>query len=204
MNKGSNKENLSDLYFGSEKDGTFMNGSDRSPDAGYDPRKRPWYEQAKQADALMFSDPYQDMMTNEYAVSIAMPVHNKEGALEGVVAGDLLLSKLTDTVKKINLNGLGYTFMIDKSGMLLAHPEEKIVNTSAKDNSELSPLLADMQSNASGEKSFQYNGEDYLLFYNRIPSTGWSLLDCDSVHQTIETAAPDLHANVRRRLHGTG
>ena len=99
MNNGSNKENLSDLYFGSEKDGSFMNGSDWSPDADYDPRKRPWYEQAKQADALMFSDPYQDMMSKEYAVSIAMPVHNKEGGLEGVVAGDLLLSKLTDTVK---------------------------------------------------------------------------------------------------------
>ncbi|MEK3826485.1 methyl-accepting chemotaxis protein [Paenibacillus sp. FSL K6-1558] len=173
MNMGDNKDYLSDLYFGSEKDGTFMNGSDWSPDAGYDPRERPWYEQAKQASTLIFSDPYQDMMTKKYAISMAMPVHNKQGSLEGVVSGVLLLSTLKDTVNKINLNGLGYSFLIDKNGMILAHPEDKMLNTSAKDNPELSPLLADMQSNPSGEKSFQYNGEDYLLFYNQIPSTGW-------------------------------
>ncbi|MBB6024782.1 methyl-accepting chemotaxis protein [Paenibacillus sp. JGP012] len=173
MNMGNNQQNLSDLYFGSEKDGAFMNGSDWTPEAGYDPRQRPWYEQAKQSNALIFTDPYQDMMTQKYAVSMAMPVHNKQGDLEGVVSGVLLLSTLTDTVEKINLNGLGYSFLIDRNGLLLAHPDAKLVNTSAKENSELSPMLADMQSNASGQRSFHYNGEGYLLFYKQIPSTGW-------------------------------
>ncbi|PWW32639.1 MULTISPECIES: methyl-accepting chemotaxis protein [Paenibacillus] len=173
MKLGSNKESLSDLYFGSEQDGHFMNGSDWTPDAGYDPRQRPWYQEAKQADQLVFSDPYLDMMSKQYAVSMAMPVLNKTGQLQGVVAGDLLLSTLTDTVGKINLDGLGYTFLIDKKGLLLAHPDEKQVNTSASDNAELKPLLADMQANPSGEKNFNYNGENYLLFYNQIPSTGW-------------------------------
>ncbi|WP_366291570.1 methyl-accepting chemotaxis protein [Paenibacillus sp. AN1007] len=173
MNMGTNKENLSDLYFGSEKDGTFLNGSDWSPDSGYDPRKRPWYEEAKSSSDLIFSDPYQDLMTKKVAVSMAMPVHNKQGNLEGVVSGVLLLSTLTDTVKKINLDGLGYSFLIDKNGMLLAHPDANMVNTSVKDNPELRPFLTDMQSSASGERPFHYNGENYLLFYNQIPSTGW-------------------------------
>lgn len=173
MNMGTNKENLSDLYFGSEKDGTFLNGSDWSPDSGYDPRKRPWYEEAKSSSDLIFSDPYQDLMTKKVAVSMAMPVHNKQGNLEGVVSGVLLLSTLTDTVKKINLDGLGYSFLIDKNGMLLAHPDANMVNTSVKDNPEFRPFLTDMQSSASGERPFHYNGENYLLFYNQIPSTGW-------------------------------
>ncbi|PQP83853.1 methyl-accepting chemotaxis protein [Paenibacillus sp. PCH8] len=173
MNLGSNKESLSDLYFGSEQDGTFMNGTDWSPDANYDPRERPWYQQAKQANQLVFSDPYLDMTSDQYAVSIAMPVQNNEGTMQGIVAGDLLLSTLTDTVGKINLDGLGYPFLIDKNGLVLAHPDDKLVNTSAADNEELNPLLADMQSNPSGQKPFHYNDEDYLLFYNQIPSTGW-------------------------------
>ncbi|WP_336766169.1 methyl-accepting chemotaxis protein [Paenibacillus sp. USHLN196] len=173
MKLGSNKESLSDLYYGSEQEGSFMNGSDWTPDSDYDPRQRPWYQKAKQANQLTFSDPYLDMMSEQYAVSIAMPVQNKEGALQGVVAGDLLLSTLTDTVAKINLDGLGYTFLIDKNGLLLAHPDDKLVNTSAKDNTELNPLLADMQTNPSGQKPFQYNDEKYLLFYHQIPSTGW-------------------------------
>ncbi|WP_413374532.1 hypothetical protein [Paenibacillus taichungensis] len=56
--------------------------------------------------------------------------------------------------------------------MVRAHPDEKQVNTSASENAELKLLLADMQANPSEEKNFNYNGENYLLFYNPIPSTG--------------------------------
>lgn len=173
MKLGSNKESLSDLYFGAEQTGEFLNGSGWVPDPDYDPRKRPWYMEAKQANQLTFSDPYLDMVTNQYAVSIAMPVQSKEGQLQGIAAADLLLSTLTDTVSKINLDGLGYTFLIDKKGQLLAHPDDKLVNTSAADNPELQPLLADMQANPSGQKLFRYNDENYSLFYQQIPSTGW-------------------------------
>lgn len=152
MKLGSNKESLSDLYYGSEQDGHFMNGSDWTPDAGYDPRERPWYQQAKQADQLVFSDPYLDMMSKQYAVSMTMPVLNKDEQLQGVVAGDLLLSTLTDTVGKINLDGLGYTFLIDKTGMLLAHPDDKLVSTSASENAELKPLLRHAGVHLRGEE----------------------------------------------------
>ncbi|ANY69265.1 hypothetical protein BBD42_24365 [Paenibacillus sp. BIHB 4019] len=173
MNLGTNKENMSDFYFGYESDGTFMNGSDWSPDADYDPRQRPWYMEAKQANKLIFSDPYQDMMSKQYAVSIAMPVNGKNGGIQGIVAGDLLLSTITETVSKINLDGLGYAFLLDKKGMILAHPDEQQVNTSAAENAALKPLLAGMQANAIGQQSFSLEGEPYLLYYNQIPSTGW-------------------------------
>ncbi|WP_338551387.1 methyl-accepting chemotaxis protein [Paenibacillus sp. KS-LC4] len=173
MKLGTNKESMSDFYFGFESDGTFMNGSDWTPDADYDPRQRPWYVEAKQANKLIFSDPYQDMMSKQYAVSIAMPVNSQNGGIKGIVAGDLLLSTITETVGKINLDGLGYAFLLDKKGMILAHPDEQQVNTSAADNIELKPLLADMQANESGQQSFSFDGESYLLYYNEIPSTGW-------------------------------
>lgn len=173
MNLGTNKESMSDFYFGYESDGTFMNGSDWTPDADYDPRQRPWYMEAKQASKLIFSDPYQDMMSKQYAVSIAMPVNEKNGGIQGIVAGDLLLSTITETVGKINLDGLGYAFLLDKKGMILAHPDEQQVNTSAAENIELKPLLAGMQANVIGQQSFSFEGENYLLYYNQIPSTGW-------------------------------
>ncbi|WP_434748415.1 methyl-accepting chemotaxis protein [Paenibacillus amylolyticus] len=172
MYKGTNPNNLEDLYYGNE-DGQFMNGSDFEQAADYDPRKRSWYKEAVQADKLIFTDPYIDNKSKQFTVSIAMPVKTKSGTLQGVVASDILLSKLTDTVNQIDLDGLGYTFMLDKKGVILAHPEANLASTSAADNGQLGPLLADMQANPSGQKSFQYNGENLLLYYKQIPSTGW-------------------------------
>ena len=54
MNLGTNKESMSDFYFGYESDGTFMNGSDWTPDADYDPRQRPWYMEAKRPASSSF------------------------------------------------------------------------------------------------------------------------------------------------------
>ncbi|KQN99992.1 methyl-accepting chemotaxis protein [Paenibacillus sp. Leaf72] len=173
MNLGTNKENMSDFYFGSESDGTFMNGAVWSPNTGYDSRQRPWYIEAKQANKLIFTDPYQDTMTKQFAVSIAMPVSGKNGGIQGIVAGDLLLSTITETVEKINLDDLGYAFLLDKKGMILAHPDEQQVNTSAAENAELKPFLAGMQANEMGQQTFSFEGETYLLYYNQIPSTGW-------------------------------
>ena len=92
------------------------------------------------------------MMSKQYAVSIAMPVNEKNGGIQGIVAGDLLLSTITETVGKINLDGLGYAFLLDKKGMILAHPDEQQVNTSAAENIELKPLLAGMQANVTGQQ----------------------------------------------------
>lgn len=175
MHMGSNQGTLSDLYFGRESDGLFLNGADWTPDPGYDPRERPWYKQAQTQgnNQLMFTDPYQDQMTGGYAVSIAMPVHTPEGDPLGVVAGDLLLTRLTETMSNVNLNGLGYAFLLDKNGNFLTHPDESLVNTSAADYEELKPWLAEMQANSAGQAEYTYQGKDSLLFYNQVPSTGW-------------------------------
>lgn len=172
MYKGTNPNNLEDIFYGN-KEGKFINGSDFVPDKDYDPRDRSWYKEALQADKLIFTDPYIDNKSKQFTVSIAMPVKTENGAIRGVVASDILLSKLTDTVNQINLDGLGYTFMLDKKGVILAHPEADLASTSAADNDQLGPLLAEMQTHPSGQRSFQYNGENLLLYFKQIPSTGW-------------------------------
>ncbi|MGR6541455.1 methyl-accepting chemotaxis protein [Paenibacillus tundrae] len=172
MYQGTNQNNIEDLYYGNE-DGQFINGSDFVQAADYDPRERSWYQEAVAADKLIFTDPYIDNKSKQFTVSIAMPIKTENGALQGVVASDILLSKLTDTVNQIDLGGLGYTFMLDKNGVILAHPQAELASTSAADNAELGPLLSEMLANPAGQKSFQYNGENLLLYFKQIPSTGW-------------------------------
>ena len=119
-------EELSDLYFGTV-DGRMIDGSGWVPPADYDPRTRPWYIAAVQADKMVFSDPYMDMVTGKMAISVAMPIKDENGKLLGVLAEDILLDTIKKTIDKINLRGQGSAFLLDSQGVTLIHPDVGVV-----------------------------------------------------------------------------
>ncbi|MDO3409398.1 methyl-accepting chemotaxis protein [Saccharibacillus sp. CPCC 101409] len=167
----SNKDNLSDLYLGLE-DGTMIDGSGWVPDAGYDVKARPWYTEAKAANALNFSNPYLDLISGQYAVSIGYPLHDKSGNFAGVMAGDMRLSTITDTINNIKIDG-GFAFLTDKTGVVLAHPNADYVNKPLKDEADYASIADRMLQGDSGSLEYTYNGEKQLLHYQKVAGTGW-------------------------------
>ncbi|WP_163565438.1 cache domain-containing protein [Helicobacter suis] len=49
---------------------------------GYDPRKRPWYQEAMAKQGLVISDVYKDMFTKKITLTYSIPIF-KNGALGG-------------------------------------------------------------------------------------------------------------------------
>lgn len=178
----SNSKSISDLYIGLE-DGKFIDGSGWVPDAGFDPRVREWYISAKERGKLGYSEPYLDKVTNKYAVSIGVPLTDKNGKLRGVIAEDILLDTLTETINKLDLGGMGSGFLIDNSGQILAHKDKKLINTNYKDNTELKDILSDKITEASGEIAYKYNGTNKIILYKKLSSTGWTF--CLSIDEGL-------------------
>ncbi|WP_346354443.1 methyl-accepting chemotaxis protein [Azotosporobacter soli] len=164
---------LSDMYVGMESDGKFIDGSGFTPPPGFDPRKRAWYLAAVKANGLTFSEPYIDVQTKQYVVSPALPVKDATGKLRGVIGADVLLTTLSEQVKKMNLNGKGYGFIIDQSGTFLAHPDEKMVTTKITENDATKEMGKVMLANGTGLYSYEYQGIAKFMAYEKIPSTGW-------------------------------
>ena len=54
----------------------------------YDPRKRPWYVQAKIADTVVRVGPIVDAVTGKLTITVAAPLHRDEGSFAGVTAID--------------------------------------------------------------------------------------------------------------------
>lgn len=167
-------DDISDLYIGFEN-GSFISGSGWNPPKGYDPRKRPWYIQAKAANKLNFSDPYLDMTTKKYAISVGMPLLDKNGKLIGIIAEDLLLDTIIEQVKNLNLNGLGYGILIDKNGFALYHPNKTYINTYLNLNEDTKNIIQYMLKNKNGEMKYTLNHEDKIDNFRQLPSTGWIL-----------------------------
>ncbi|MNS46691.1 Methyl-accepting chemotaxis protein McpB [compost metagenome] len=164
---------MASIYVGYE-DGNFIESSGWT-DKTYDPRQRPWYQEAKKTGKLVITDPYQDVGSTDYMVSISYPIKDKNGQFLGVIGCDILLTQITSIVNKVNLDGMGFAFLLDKNGTILAHPDKKLVNTKLKDNADFKPIVGDMLSKSSGQAEYLHTGQTQILVYQTIPSTGWIL-----------------------------
>jgi methyl-accepting chemotaxis protein len=125
------KSNFMFTYLGTAA-GTFtMSPPDTLPD-GYDPRTRPWYKDAVAAKASTLTEPYSDASTGKLIVTVATPVE-KDGNALGVVGGDLDITTLVTMVQQLDLNGLGYAFLVNDQGTVLVHPNKDLALKSMKD-----------------------------------------------------------------------
>ena len=59
--------------------------------AGYDPRKRPWYEMAKKSKAPVWF-PVVDATTGQLTLTLSMPFRRPDGSLAGVAAVDIKIT----------------------------------------------------------------------------------------------------------------
>ncbi|QPF73084.1 HAMP domain-containing protein [Roseateles sp. DAIF2] len=101
---------------------------------GYDPTSRPWYQQAAGASNAIITEPYADAATKRLVVTFALGV--KEGGSNvAVVATDVFLDGVVETVKAIKPTPAGWAFLVTKQGKILAHPNAALA---MKPSTELS------------------------------------------------------------------
>lgn len=165
---------LMDLYVGLE-DGKFIDGAQSTLPPGFDPRKRGWYQKAKEKNQLIFTDAYVDDNTKKYVVSAAVPVKGTKGSMRGVAGIDISLDYISELTKAININGKGFGFIIDAAGITIAHPDSKNISTNIHENPALKGFAKEMLSTERGTFTYEINGVTRLMLYKKIPSTGWVL-----------------------------
>ncbi len=141
--------------------------------ADYDPTSRPWYKKAiENKGKIVFSDPYQDISTKQMVVSISKAVE-KNGEIVGVVAIDVQFSLLAQDLSKVKVGKKGYAVMLDQNGMLLTHPDSKLVGT---DTFAKMPVWNEVKEKGEGFTEFKYEGKDKFAVYTHSPVTGWTVL----------------------------
>lgn len=107
--------------------GVFTSRPANPMPAGYDPRVRPWYQDAVKSGGTTLTEPYKDASTGETIVSITTPVY-KEGNLIGVIGGDLTLDTLIKNINSLDFSGRGYAFLVNEDGKILVHPNKSLID----------------------------------------------------------------------------
>lgn len=165
---------ISDIYIGLA-DGRFMHGEGSPMPPNFDPRKRGWYTDAVQKNGIGFSAPYIDATTKKYCVSPTIPLKDAQGNLKGVIGEDILLETLSDITKTASIEGKGYAFILDAKGVVLAHPDAKLVSSSLIEDSQMKEVAQKILNQGSGVLQYTLDGQSKLAVFRKVPSTGWIL-----------------------------
>lgn len=169
-----------EAYAYKQADGSYRSGQVGS--AQHDYLNTDWYQRARQQKEGFWTDPY--VYNGGVYCSFVMPVADGEGRMVGVCGADLLLKNLIKDLHNIDKDSPlnFYSFIINRSGTYIAHPDEKRVLKDSMmahvtDNfySDCKRTVRDMLQMKSGIDPVVVDGKWTDVYYTPIASPGWSL-----------------------------
>ncbi|MFO7600263.1 MAG: methyl-accepting chemotaxis protein [Candidatus Desulfacyla sp.] len=109
-------------------------------------------------------------------VPVCAPLFSGDGKFVGTVTTVLNIDFLTDNITSVKVGETGYPFMVDKTGLVVAHPNKKhILETNLAKTKGMESIMASMLAHKTGVDSYYFEGEDKIAGYAPIPITGWSI-----------------------------
>jgi len=182
----ANNVNLALVYIGTESGILRAYPWFSGLDPAYDPRGRPWYTLAKETGRLSWSEPYIDARTGDLMATSSMPVYDSAGKLVGVVGIDVAIEAISQRVISTQVGELGYAFLIDDHGHIIASPgleagdqrweqSFETENLLSSSNLELRAIAERMTTGDSGISTYVHDWEEIYIAYSPLHCTGWSI-----------------------------
>ncbi|MEC2077272.1 methyl-accepting chemotaxis protein [Metabacillus fastidiosus] len=165
------------IYVGTNSGGIILYPETDLED-NYDPRSRPWYQEAmKNAGRTIITEPYQSA-TGETLVTVAK--ETKGGT--GVIGLDINIDAIKETVEKIKIGKEGYAFLLSK--------EKKVINHSTyKPGEEVKEGFYNrLYESSSGVFDYVLNNEEKMMSFATNKLTGWKIAGTMDVKEVDESA----------------
>lgn len=113
-------DGMLNIYIGTETGNMYIYPPQELPD-WFVAKERPWYQAAVKNGELSWTEPYVDAGSGTMIISNAM-IAERNGKLFGVMASDIALSDLTDSLEDYKLGETGELIVISPTGIIVSHP----------------------------------------------------------------------------------
>ena len=172
MKQAKQSGGFESTFFG-ESDGNMRDSEPATDYTNFDPRTRPWYQEAMRTGGSVLTKPYLDTAFNILVVTLAEPVAG------GVIAGDLSINNLTEEVNRMELPANGYAIMMHKDGTIIAYKDQtKTLKPISDIDNELNSNLSELSRKIGTLLPMYFESEDRdkLVWGVDIPNTDWKLV----------------------------
>ena len=145
---------------------------------GINVKDRAYFIRAVKEQKSVISEPVVNRLTGALVFVYASPI-----IADGRVVGVLVASETSELISKevasLVWGESGYAYLIDKSGVLVAHPVTDLLGKlnatveSERISSELANGMRDGLAGRAGRVEYFFNGRDQMNAYAPVPFTGW-------------------------------
>lgn len=145
--------------------------------------ERPYFKQAASGKSNV-SDVTISKATGKPQILVAVPII-RESKVMGVLYGVLDGNEVSNITNQIKFGEKGYTYIVNRSGLFMAHPNSQHVLTqynpvedaeNKPDIKELADLIQNrMAKGESGVASYNFEGSRRITAFAPVPDTEWSV-----------------------------
>ncbi|RAP29333.1 hypothetical protein DID78_03870 [Candidatus Marinamargulisbacteria bacterium SCGC AG-343-D04] len=123
----------------------------------YDPRGRPWYKGAKKSKGIFWTPPYIFFTSQKKGITVSVPIFRKDNTVAGVIGVDLLLDKLEEFLKTIDISP--HTVIAIQSGEHLLSS-----NVEDEENEFIKAFIHEAHVGAKGmKKDLSFDKNEYVF-----------------------------------------
>lgn len=153
--------------------GEYLDGIGWIPPEDYVPTEREWYLAAKEAGGeVTIVPPYLDAQTNTIMISVSQLLADGES----VVSLDVTLNEIQAITEDMTMNDMGYGFIIDQSGLVIAHFLESEKGKTYPCDEEQARMLKQIFDRDRERFEMSINGEICTVFSSPIMEDWYAVM----------------------------
>ncbi|MCX7780900.1 MAG: HD domain-containing protein [Negativicutes bacterium] len=166
---------LAYLYAGFA-DKRLVSTRETPPPQGFDPTKRPWYTSAIRAGGLVVTEPYADIQTGRFSLSLAYPLNTP---VPGVIATDLYSYDLRNLANKAVFHPEARVVLVSQAGRLLYATDESLgvwgESLAEVQNGVFKPVINHLTAGVPENFKITIGDAGYYVLCAPVPSAGWTV-----------------------------
>lgn len=145
--------------------GEYLDGIGWVPPEDYVPTERDWYVAAKEAGGkATIVPPYLDTQTNTVMFSVSQLLADGKS----VVSLDITLNEVQTITEDMTMNDMGYGFIMDSTGLIIAHFDESEKGKVYPENEEQEEMVRQIIDNKQDSFEMTIGGENCTVFSNQV------------------------------------
>ncbi len=168
-------------------DGIVYADSVGGSNKGISIKDREYFHDAK-ANKINLSTPVKSKKTGNPVLPICIPVYSPSGQFSGALAIVLKLDILSEKILAVKVGKTGYPFMVDRSGLVIVHPNPKhILELNLATLKDMKSIMDKMLGHQTGVDAYTFEGIKKLAGFAPVDLTGWSIGVTQSVDEFMDS-----------------
>jgi methyl-accepting chemotaxis protein len=166
------------LFFVTDAQGTCISGSKggftRTNKISI--KDRDYFPIVQSSGTVVIGSPVISKTTGLPITVVAVPLKTDSGKFIGMFGITVKLDTLSKVITQIKLGTTGYPFMVNKKGLVIAHPnQDNILKLDSTKLNGMELIAADMLAQKSGVDAYTLEGVAKIAGFAPVPVTGWSI-----------------------------